>query len=190
MRRPLLLALAALPLLLPGAAWADEIGDAMAEATRAYLAGQIAVARTAMEEALQLLSQRTAAGLGAALPNALPGWQATEAEAKTAGLGFLGGGSQASRHYENSQGQTVEIQVTADSPVITQLAMIMTNPAMAGAMGKLIRIGTQRAVQTSNNEIQMLVNNRILVAITGDAPIEAKLAYAQTIDLARLSGWQ
>jgi hypothetical protein len=68
--------------------------------------------------------------------------------------------------------------------------MVLANPAIAGAMGKLIRVGGQRAIQTNNNEIQMLVNNRILVMVNGSATIEDKLAYAQAIDLTKLSSWQ
>ncbi len=190
MRRHLWLAVTALPLLLPAAARADEVTDAMKEAMRAYEAGKFTAARSAMSEAMQLLSQRTAASLGAALPAALPGWKAADAESNTAALGFLGGGSIASRRYSNGQGQHVEIKVTADSPIISQLGMIMTNPIMAGAMGKLIRVGDQRAIQTSDNEIEMLVDNRILVTVNGDAPDDAKLAYAKAIDLAKLSGGQ
>ena len=87
-------------------------------------------------------------------------------------------------------GQHVEIQITADSPIVSQLGMIMTNPMMAGAMGKLIRIGNQRAIQTSNNEIQMLVNNRVLVTISGDASDDVKLTYAKAIDFAKLNDGQ
>jgi hypothetical protein len=190
MRRHIIPALAALPLLLPVAALADDVSDALAEATRADQAGQVAAARTAMEEALQLLAQRTADGLGSALPNALPGWQGEKVETQSAGLAFMGGGSQASRSYQNGTGQNVQIQVTADSPVLAQLGMIMANSAMAGAMGKLIHVGSQRAIQTNNNEIQMLVNNRILVVINGSASNEDKLAYAQAIDLTKLSSRQ
>jgi hypothetical protein len=190
MRRPILLVLAVLPALLPTPVRADEISDALIEATKAYQVGQVAAARTAMEEALQLLAQRTAAGLGSALPAALPGWQAEKVETQTAGLAFLGGGSQASRTYRNAGGQNVQIQVTANSPVLAQLGMIMANPAMAGAMGKLIHIGSQRAIQTNSNEIQMLVNNRILVVVNGNASTEDKLAYAQAIDVTKLSSLQ
>ena len=190
MRRQILLSLTALPLMLPPPARADDVADSLAEATRAYQAGEVAAARTAMEEALQLLAQRTAAGLGSALPNALPGWQAEKAETQTAPLGLMGGGSQASRQYRNAAGQTVEIQVTANSPILSQLAMVMANPAIAGAMGKLIRVGDQRAIQTNNNEIQMLVNNHILVVINGSATNDDKLAYAQAIDMTKLSSSQ
>ena len=190
MRRYFWLALTALPLLLPAAARADDVSDSIKEALRAYEAGKIGAARTALGEAVQLLSQRAATGLGAALPAPLSGWQAAEVETNTAALGLIGGGNIASRTYTNGQGQTVEIQVAADSPIVAQLGMIMTNPMLAGAMGKLIRIGNQRAIQTSNNEIQMLVDNRILITISGSANDDAKLAYAKAIDIAKLSGGQ
>jgi hypothetical protein len=186
MRRSIRIALFAL-LLLPGLARADEVSDAIDEAARAYRAGDLVAARTSLGDALQFLSQRAAVGLGAALPQALPGWRALPAETNAAALGMLGGGSQATRRYENGQGQHVEIQVTADSPLVAPLAMAMANPAVAGAMGKLVRIGSQRAIQTRDNDIQMLVESRILVAVSGDAPIEAKLAYARAIDLAKLT---
>jgi hypothetical protein len=190
MRRQILPILATLSLLLPTHARADDVADSLAEATRAYQSGHIAAARTAMQEALQLLAQRTAAGLGSALPNALPGWHAEKPETQTAALGLMGGGSQASRTYRNATGQNVEIQVIADSPVLSQLAMVIANPAIAGAMGKLIRVGNQRAIQTNNNEIQMLVDNRILIVINGSATNDDKLAYAQAIDLTKLSSGQ
>ena len=190
MRRPILLALTAMTLLLPAAARADDIADAMNEAMRAYQAGKIGAARTALGEATQLLAQKAANGLGVAMPAPLSGWQAADVETNTAALGLLGGGSVSSRRYTNGQGQHVEIQITADSPIVSQLGMIMTNPMMAGAMGKLIRIGNQRAIQTSSNEIQMLVNNRVLVTISGDASDDAKLTYAKAIDFAKLNDGQ
>ena len=186
MRRLLLATTSAALLLAAPLARADEIGDAISEAARAYRAGDAVATRTALEEAMQLLAQRAAAGMSAALPAPLPGWTAEAAESNTAALGMFGG-SQASRTYSNAQGQDVRIQVMADNPMIAQLAMVMSNPAMAGSMGRLIRVGSQRAIQTGSNEIQMLVDNRILVVVDGDAPLEAKLAYARAIDVAKLS---
>lgn len=185
MRRILaILLLVALP-VAPGAR-ADEITDALREALRNYEAGQLGPARTALEEALQLLAQRSAASLGAALPEPLPGWTGEEPQSHAGGAGLLGG-SQASRRYTNPQGQSVEVTFSIDNPLIAQLGTVLTNPMLAGALGRLIRIGDQRAVQTHDGEIQMLVDNRILVSIRGDAPAEARLAYARAIDFAKLT---
>lgn len=186
MLRARALLLAATLLAAVPAAYADEISEAITEAGRAWQSGDAVAARTALEEAVQLLAQRAAAGLGQALPAPLPGWTAEEPETSAA-TGLFGGATQASRTYRNGQDQDVRIQVTSDNPIVAQLAMVYANPAMAGAMGKLVRIGSQRAIQTNDNEIQMLVDNRVLVSINGDAPMEAKLAYARAIDLTKLS---
>jgi hypothetical protein len=188
MRRTVLLSAAAAAMLAAAPARADDIANAMTEAQRAYQGGQIQAAQTALQEALQLLSQRAAAGLAAALPAALPGWTAEEPQSSAAGVAGLFGGSSASRTYRNAQDQSVEIQVMSDNPMIAQLGPILANPMLAGAMGRLVRIGEQRAIQGSDGNIQMLVDNRILVQVQGDAAPDAKLAYARAINVARLSG--
>jgi hypothetical protein len=188
MRRSILLSAAVAALVCAAPARADDIASAISEAQRAYQGGQIQAAQTALQEALQLLSQRAAAGLAAALPDALPGWRAEEASSNAAGVAGLFGGSSASRSYRNAQGQMVEIQVMSDNPMIAQLGPILANPMLAGAMGRLVRIGEQRAIQGSDGNVQMLVDNRILVQVQGDAPAEAKLAYARAINVARLAG--
>jgi len=188
MRRSILLASALIAAMVAAPVRADEVSDAIAEAQRAYQGGRMQAAQTALQEALQLLSQRAAAGLAAALPEPLPGWTAEEPSSSTAGVAGLFGASTASRSYRNAQDQTVEIQVMSDNPMIAQLAAVMANPMLAGAMGRLVRVGDQRAIQSTDGDIQMLVDNRILVQVQGDAPAEAKLAYARAIDLARLAG--
>jgi hypothetical protein len=188
MRRSILLAATAALLSVTAPARADDIANAITEAQRAYQANQFQAAQTALQEALQLLSQRAAAGLAAALPDALPGWTAEEATSNATGVAGLFGGSSASRTYRNAQGQSVEIQVMSDNPMIAQLGPILANPMLAGAMGRLVRIGEQRAIQGSDGNVQMLVDNRILVQVQGDAGAEAKLAYARAINVARLSG--
>ena len=187
MRRSILTTAALIAMAVAAPARADEISDAIGEAQRAYQGGQFQAAQTALQEALQLLQQRGAAGLAAALPDALPGWTAEEATSSAAGAAGLFGGSTASRSYSNAQGQTVEIQVMSDNPLIAQLGPILANPMLAGAMGRIVRVGDQRAIQGNDGNIQMLVDNRILVQVQGDAPVEAKLAYARAINVARLS---
>lgn len=188
MRRSILTMAALIAMAVAAPARADEISDAIGEAQRAYQGGQFQAAQTALQEALQLLQQRGAAGLAAALPDALPGWTAEEATSSAAGAAGLFGGSTASRSYSNAQGQSVEIQVMSDNPMIAQLAAVIANPMLAGTMGRLVRVGELRAIQATDGNVSMLVDNRILVQVQGDAPPEAKLAYARAINVARLAG--
>ena len=188
MRPSILTAALAMAMMTAMPARADEVSDAIGEAQRAYQGGRLHAAQTALQEALQLLQQRAAAGLAAALPEPLPGWTAEEATSSAAGVAGLFGGTAASRTYRDAQGRSVEIQVMSDNPMIAQLAAVLANPMLAGAMGRVVRIGEARAIQANDGDISMLVDNRILVQVQGDAPPEAKLAYARAINAGRLAG--
>jgi hypothetical protein len=172
--------------LAPLAARGDELRDAIAEAARAYAAGDLAATRDALAEASQLLAQRAAAGLAGALPAALPGWRAEPVEQQAAGAALFGGIAQASRRYVHGSGRDVKVEIMADNPMLAQVAMMLANPAMAGAMGRIVRLGAQRAVQRADGDVMMVVNNRFLIQVSGDGTPEEKLAYARAIDLAKL----
>ncbi len=71
--------------------------------------------------------------------------------------------------------------------MIMQFGPMLNNPAMAGAMGKLVRVGNQRAIQTNDGDVMMLVANKFLVHVQGSADAAVKLSYAQAVDVAKLS---
>ncbi|MDP2411066.1 MAG: hypothetical protein Q8M26_12370 [Pseudolabrys sp.] len=166
---------------------ADDILDAIDGARKAYQAGDLPNAKQSLDLASQLIAQKNAESFSALLPEPLAGWKAEKAQATAMGAAMFGGASSASRSYSNAKGDTVEISITGDSAMIMQLAPILGNPAMAGAMGKLIRVGSQRAIQTHDGDVMMLVANKVLVQVQGSAEASAKLDYAKAIDVARLS---
>lgn len=181
-----MLAVAVLAAPLPAFA-ADDILDAIDAARKAYQAGDMSNAKQSIDMASQLIAQKNAEAFSALLPAPLAGWKAEKAQATAVGAAMFGGASAASRTYTNGKGDTVEVSITGDSAMIMQFGPMLNNPAMAGAMGKLIRVGDQRAIQTNDGDIMMLVANKILVHIQGSAEAPAKLSYAQAIDIARLS---
>ena len=95
--------------------------------------------------------------------------------------------STASRTYNNVKGDQVEVQISGDSAIVSQIGMLLNNPAMAGAMGKLVRVGSQRAIQDGDGNVKMVVANKFLVSVEGSADTASKFAYAQAIDIAKLS---
>ena len=114
--------------------------------------------------------------------------QAIPQRALTAILGVaMFGASSASRRYTGTDGHDVQVRITGDSAMVMQFAQIFMNPAIAGAMGKLIRVGDQRAIQTNEGSINMVVANKFLITVDGSADAAAKLAYAQAVDVAKLS---
>ena len=113
------------------------------------------------------------------------GWKAEKAQ--TTAVGSVGlGASQASRSYSNPKGQNVEIQITGDSAMVAQFAAMMANPQIAGAMGKIVRVGNQRGIQNPDGDVHMVVANKVMIVVSGSADAAAKLSYAQAVDVAKL----
>jgi NAD-dependent DNA ligase len=172
--------------ILPAAA-ADEVVEAIEAARKAYQAGDLGEAKQNLDLASQLIGQKNAEGFAALLPNALPGWKAEKAESSAIGAAVFGGASTATRRYSNAKGDNIEIQITGDSAMIAPMAQMLSNPQFAGAMGKITRVGSQRAIVTNDGDVQMVVANKFLVVVNGSGSAADKLAYAQAIDIAKLS---
>lgn len=54
-------------------------------------------------------------------------------------------------------------------------------------MGKIVKIGDQRAIRIREGDVNVVVVNKYLVTVTGSAKADAKVAYARAVDLGRLS---
>jgi hypothetical protein len=165
---------------------ADDILDAIDQGRKAYQAGDLGGAKQQLDLASQLIGQKNAETFATLLPAPLSGWQAEKAQAHALGASLLGA-SAASRNYTNAKGENVEVSITGDSAMIMQFAPMMANPAMAAAMGKLIRVGKERAIQNQDGDVILLVNNKFLINVTGSADAASKLAYANAVDTAKLS---
>jgi hypothetical protein len=166
-------------------ALADDIADTIDEARKAYLSGDLAAAKQSLDLASQLIGQKNAEGFAGFLPEPLQGWKADKAQATA--TAFLGGVSAATRIYTNAKGDTVEVSITGDSALLAQFGPMLANPAMASAMGKVVKVGNQRGLQTQDGDIMMMINNKFLVNVQGSADAAAKLTYAQAVDVAKLS---
>jgi hypothetical protein len=166
---------------------ADDILDAMDQARKAYQSGDMANAKQQLDLASQLIGQKNAEGFVKLLPEALPGWTAEKAQAQAIGAVMFGGASSASRSYSNAKGDHVEISITGDSAMLMQFATLLNNPALAGAMGKLVKVGGLRAIQNHDGDVIVVVANKFVVNVQGSADAAAKLAYANAVDVAALS---
>ncbi len=165
---------------------ADDILDAMEQARKAYQAGDMTKAKQSLDLASQLVGQKNAETFAKLLPEPLPGWTAEKAETASVGIAVFGASS-ASRHYTDAKGHHVDVRITGDSSLVTQFAQFLINPVIAGAMGKLIKVGGQRALQTNEGSINMVIANKFLVTVEGSADAAAKLAYAEAVDVDKLS---
>jgi NAD-dependent DNA ligase len=165
---------------------ADDVMDAIDQARKAYQSGDLASAKQSLDLASQLIGQKNAESFAALLPNALGGWKAEKAQITAIGAGGFGA-STASRRYTNGKGDDIEVQITGDSAMIMQFATILANPQIAGTMGKIVRVGSQRAVQNAEGDVYMVISNKFLVIVQGSGAANDKIAYAQAVDVGRLS---
>src|SRR5471032_1214415 len=181
------LAVAAFVANMTGAVRAgDEILDALDKARNAYKSGDMSNAKQSLDFASQLIGQKNAEGFAALLPNPLPGWKADRTQSTAVGA-VMFGASVASRSYSNAQGDNVEVQITGDSAMVMQFATLLSNPQIAGAMGKLVRVGSQRAIQTADGDINMVIASKFLVTVQGSGSAGDKAAYAQAVDIIKLT---
>src|SRR5437588_752385 len=140
MRLMRIIAAAAILFAAAPALAADEVIEAIDQARKAYQGGDLAAAKQSLDLASQLIGQKNADAFGKLLPGPLAGWKAEEVQTTSIGnVGF--GASTATRSYTNAKGDSVEVQITGDSAVVMQFATVLSNPAIAGAMGKLVRVG-------------------------------------------------
>jgi hypothetical protein len=147
---------------------ADEVTDAIEQGRKSYQSGDLAGAKQALDRASQLIGQKNAEAFGQLLPAALAGWQAEPVQ--TAAVAALGlGASTASRTYTKANGDSIEVQITGDSAIVVQYGTFLSNPTVADAMGKIVPVGTLRALQTMDGDIHMVVSNRYLVSVQGTA---------------------
>lgn len=183
-----LLLMTAVTLSTAHQAHADDIEDAIQAALEAYQAGDVNAAKEELDFASQLLSQAKAAGLADFLPAPLDGWERSEAESQAVGSAMMGGGLSANAAYTNGD-KRVEIEMLADNPMVAAMAGMFSSTATMGAMGTVKRINRQTVILTNDGELQALVNNRILIQVRGDAPVEDMEAYFAAIDMDALKAF-
>ncbi|MAS44175.1 MAG: hypothetical protein CML43_13795 [Rhodobacteraceae bacterium] len=168
------------------AADADDVEASLNAALEAYRAGDIALAREETAFAATLLDQLKADDLGAFLPEPLPGW--TREEGGDAGMAsaMFGGGLVSQAVYVRD-GESIEITLAADGPMVTAMSAMFSNAMALSAMGKVSRIGQHKAVTDEDGEMRALIARRVLVSVSGDAGPETKAAYFEAIDLDALA---
>ena len=167
-----------------GPAAADDVEDALEMALEAYRAGDLTVAKEEIDFAAQLIAQKKAAALSDYLPEPLPGWTRMDDQGGGQAAGAFGGMT-ASATYTRDR-DNVEVQLMANNQMVTAMAGMFGNAAMMGSMGQIKRINRQKVVITQAGELQTLVDNRIFITVSGNAPVEDKEAYFEAIDLRAL----
>ena len=172
-----------------GAAYADDVLEAIQEATEAYNEKAYTEAVESLEYAKQLIQQLTSEGLKNFLPKPLEGWKAKEA--KSQHMGMMGGAAGIEQQYwkpGSQEGSSITMSIMGESPMF-QGMLRMFSPAIAGSSGgKLQKIKRNKAIvtysaDTRDGEIMVNVAKKYLVIINGtNVDKEDMMNYAKAVD--------
>lgn len=177
---------ALLLILAPAGAFADEVEDSLNAALDAYRDGDVTFALEELDFARARLLAAKADALGAFLPAAPDGWSQDLDEDISAGMAMMGGGSgAAATYYPEGGGAGVTITLMADSPMVSGMAVMVTNAAAMGAT--IERVGRQTFAMQDDQMIALVANRVLVQAEGGDK--DAKLALLEQIDFRALAGW-
>jgi len=171
------LVLAAVP------AAADEIEDTLNSALKAYKDGDVQYALEELSYAQQLLNAIKANALQGFLPEAPDGWTREFDQDTTSGMAAMGGTGAAAVYSNGSERFTVTL--LTNSPMVMGLAGVFANPAVLASQGKLVKVGREKFIAQSENQLMGVIDSRVLVQAEGAAP-EVMVPILEQIDFRAL----
>lgn len=171
---------------LPLAAMADEVTDALAAAQTAYAAGDLNGAAAQITTASKAVLALQAAKLAGFLPEAPVGWTREVDASAAEGMALMGvAGNTVQARYDDAQGNGFTLTLTADSPMVAQMAGILSNPQMMAVMGKVVKVAGQDMLE-QDGALSAMVGGRVLVQAQG-ADSATMQGVLQTLDFAGLA---
>ena len=126
----------------------DQVNSFIKEAQEFYAQKNYKQAQMSLQDAINELNNLISAQLVTVLPEEINGLKAEEGGTSNANFTALGGGTQISKRYQNpsKKENDAEIQIIANSPMMSAMTMYMSNPSLMGDGAKSVRVGTQRAL--------------------------------------------
>ncbi len=158
-------------------------------------------AQLSLQDAINELNNLIAAQIAESLPDEINGLKSEgEDNSGTGAMGMFGGGFQISKSYKNptKEENDAEVQMIANSPLLSSMSMYLSNPSIMGPEYKSVRVGTQRAILKSNmedydgksirvSELQIpLSQTLITINLRGFASEADELAFASKLDIEKL----
>ncbi|MEJ2635023.1 MAG: hypothetical protein P8184_06995 [Calditrichia bacterium] len=176
--------------------YADEISNQIDKAKSLYSQGKYSEAVSELNFAIGQIQSLQVDRYKTAFPAPLSGWTAEDFEGNSAGMAFMGGGISVSRNYTTNNGATsVKIEVVSDSPLLSSIMMMFSNPMFLGG-NKVVTVSGEKAVEEWNEsdksgQLQIVVENRMLITVNGSG-LSGKSQlydYANKIDYAKLKSF-
>lgn len=180
--------------LLSTHAMADEILEQMNEAIKAYQDKDYKGAMDELKFITAQLQKMDAAENQKLLPAPLEGWEVTQGDnGGQAMMSMLGGGGTSMQATYTKGQESVEIQILANSPMISMMSMAISNPALMASDPntspyRYKRNKGMKKKDGNNTEVTLLISGQIMIKLTAsqlsnDAVLEQ---YLDLIDIKKL----
>lgn len=148
--------------------------EAIEQAKKAVESADYAAAVAALQAAIRDVQKKQRAAVLAALPKPEGFTIRDEDEKKDADNPFAAGlvalGMTLTRHYEGKGDKNLEVEVTANSPIVSMMSMMLTNPAIAKADGaEIVEYGAHKALLKAGDgsqELSIVMHGKHLVKVT------------------------
>lgn len=192
--------------LVPSLYSQDVFNDYIKEAQTFYQQKNYKQAQLSLQDAITELNKLMSGQIVDLLPKDINGLKAMEGGNNSTNLGMMGGGGMTiSKNYEHPVKKEIqaEIQLIANSPMISAVSMYFTNPSMMGEGAKTVRVGTTRAILKSemqetsdangnpiklrSTEIHIPLGQTLITINTkGFANEQEELAFASKLDFVKI----
>ncbi len=167
-------------------------------------------AQLSLQDAINDINMLLAAQVAEVLPDEINGLVSDENEdINTASMGMIGGGMQITKRYQHpgNKANEAEVQILANSPMLSSMSMYLSNPGMMGSEYKSVRVGATRAIlktemqeyyddngsakKIRSTEIQIPLNQTLITLnARGFATEQDELAFAVKLDLEKIRAAQ
>jgi hypothetical protein len=180
---------------LAAPALADEVTDQLNTARKAYESGELRSAVQTLQFAVASIQEKINLSLLELLPEPLDGWNADEPQAQSGGMAAMIAGTNLSRRYYRDDGAEVDISITADSPLLSMMTMMLSNPMLmqTDPGTRVYTHGGQRGMIKHEKdsdvwEISLMIGGKIMIQVTGRGIKDQQdvEAYLEAIDLAAI----
>jgi len=172
---------------------ADEIEDQIRLGLESYQNKDYRAALDDLNYAVAQIQEKMTAQNVTLLPEPLDGWTASEVES-SAGMAMMGGGTTMSRSYQRDS-ESVEITITAGSPMIAAALSMINNPMLLGTSPDLKpyryqRIKGMKQVADGRIEITLALAGQIMIQVNASnlADEETVTRYLDAMDFERIQG--
>jgi hypothetical protein len=171
---------------------ADEVEDQIRLGLESYQGKDYRAAIDDLNYAVAQIQELLNAQHGTLLPEPLPGWTASAVENASGGMAMMGGGTNMSRSYQRD-GESLELSITAGSPMIAAALAMINSPMMLSTSPDMKpyrykRIKGMKEVSAGRIEITLALAGQIMVQLTANnlADEDVVTQYLDAMDFDRI----